>query len=221
MPILSSKSALLLTLLAAATAPVAAESTQSPAENAAAYVRVTNERADKIVATLGLAEAAQSRRVRDLIAGQYRALSAIQETRDARIKAAKGQPDATKGGIVATAKAATAEADAKVEQLHRDFLAQLSAELTPAQVELVKDGMTYGVLPLTFRVYQQMLPNLTAEQRQQILAWLTEAREHAMDGFTSEEKHAWFGKYKGRINNYLSKAGYNMKDAEKNLAKKP
>ncbi|HNZ81766.1 MAG TPA: DUF3826 domain-containing protein, partial [Bacteroidales bacterium] len=23
-------------------------------------------------------------------------------------------------------------------------------------------------------------------------------------------KHAWFGKYKGRINNYLSKRGYNL-----------
>jgi hypothetical protein len=77
--------------------------------------------------------------------------------------------------------------------------------------------MTYGVLPLTFRVYQEMLPNLTAEQKTQIHAWLVEAREHAMDGFTSEEKHAWFGKYKGRINNYLAAAGYDMKQAEKDM----
>ena len=41
-----------------------------------------------------------------------------------------------------------------------------------------------------------------------------------MDAGTSEEKHAIFGKYKGRINNYLSKAGYDMKQAEKNLAEK-
>jgi len=39
-----------------------------------------------------------------------------------------------------------------------------------------------------------------------------------MDGGSSEEKHAEFGKYKGRINNYLSKAGYDMKQAEKDLA---
>ena len=25
------------------------------------------------------------------------------------------------------------------------------------------------------------------------------------------KKHAWFGKYKGRINNYLSAAGYDLK----------
>jgi hypothetical protein len=38
-----------------------------------------------------------------------------------------------------------------------------------------------------------------------------------MDAGTSKEKHAWFGKYKGKINNYLSAEGYNMKLAEKNL----
>ena len=81
----------------------------------------------------------------------------------------------------------------------------------------MKDGLTYGVLPKTFQVYQEMLPDLTAEQKRQILAWLTEAREQAMDASTSDEKHAWFGKYKGRINNYLSKAGIDMKQAEKDM----
>jgi len=38
--------------------------------------------------------------------------------------------------------------------------------------------------------------------------WLAEAREHAMDAQSSNKKHEWFGKYKGRINNYLSKQGY-------------
>ena len=61
--------------------------------------------------------------------------------------------------------------------------------------------------------------SLTAEQKAQILAWLTEARELAMDGSTSDEKHAVFGKYKGKINNYLSKAGYDAKKAEQNLRK--
>jgi hypothetical protein len=32
-----------------------------------------------------------------------------------------------------------------------------------------------------------------------------------MDAGSSDEKHKWFGKYKGRINNYLSAAGYDMK----------
>jgi len=56
-----------------------------------------------------------------------------------------------------------------------------------------------------------MIPTLTEAQKKQIYAWLVEAREHAMDAESSEKKHAWFGKYKGRINNYLSAAGYNLK----------
>ena len=48
-------------------------------------------------------------------------------------------------------------------------------------------------------------------------AWLTEAREHAMDASTSDEKHGWFGKYKGRINNFLAQAGIDMKQAEKDM----
>jgi hypothetical protein len=56
-----------------------------------------------------------------------------------------------------------------------------------------------------------MVLNLTDEQKLQIKVWLTEARELAMDAGSSDEKHKWFGKYKGRINNYLSQAGYNMK----------
>jgi hypothetical protein len=38
-----------------------------------------------------------------------------------------------------------------------------------------------------------------------------------MDEGTSDEKHKVFGKYKGRINNYLAAAGYNLKAAETNL----
>ena len=79
----------------------------------------------------------------------------------------------------------------------------------------MKDGMTYGVLPITVKAYDDMLPNLTAEQKTQILTWLTEAREKAMDAGSSEQKHAWFGKYKGKINNYLSAAGINMNQAGK------
>ena len=99
-------------------------------------------------------------------------------------------------------------------------MARLEAELTPEQVNQVKDGMTYGVVPITFKRYRELLPDLTVEQQAEILANLLEAREYAMDAGSSDEKHAWFGKYKGRINNYLSAAGIDMKQAEKDLAER-
>ena len=71
--------------------------------------------------------------------------------------------------------------------------------------------MTYRVLPITFAAYLDMLPRLTNEQKDTIYYWLQVAREQAMDAGSSEKKHAVFGRYKGKINNYLSAAGYDMK----------
>jgi hypothetical protein len=175
------------------------------------------QRAEKIAASLDLADAAKTARVRDLIANQYRDLSAIHDGRDAQIKAAKELAGPDQAAADAATQRARDIAKAAQDRLHPEYLARLAAELTPAQVEQVKDGMTYGVVPLTFRAYQEMLPDLTTEQKAQLLAWLTEARELAMDGSTANEKHAIFGKFKGRINNYLAKAGIDMKKAEKDL----
>jgi len=198
-------------LSAAHAAPKAAESQP--------YTRIAEQRADKIVASLALASPTTAARVRDVIARQYVDLHALHAVRDARIAEAKSLPD--RAAATAAATSAKTSVDPQLTALHAAYLARLAEDLSPAQIERVKDGMTYGVLPLTFRVYQQMLPALTAAQKDQILAWLTEARELAMTGSTSSEKHAWFGKYKGRINNYLSAAGYDLKQAEKNLKAQP
>ena len=191
----------------------AAQTPAAPETKEAAYTRTITERAAKIVSKIDGLKAKDSVQVRDIIADQYRALNDIYEQQKTRKTALKAQPqtEATKAEL---AKLET-ETTAALDKLHPQFLKKLSRRLTPAQVDQVKDGMTYGVLPITMTAYNDMLPNLTAEQKAQMLAWLTEAREHAMDGGTSEQKHAWFGKYKGRINNYLSAAGIDMNQAGK------
>ncbi|MFO1450856.1 MAG: DUF3826 domain-containing protein [Opitutaceae bacterium] len=178
---------------------------------------VLEQRATKIATSLKLADPAKTTRVATLIANQYESLARIHALRDEKVKAAKASSPSDKTASEATITAARNEATAAQDQLHASYLTALATELSPAEIDQVKDGMTYGVLPLTFRVYQDMLPNLSAEQKAQIHAWLVEAREHAMDASTSEEKHGWFGKYKGRINNYLSAAGIDMKQAERDL----
>jgi hypothetical protein len=161
-----------------------------PQDEDTAYIRVITARAGKIVDKLGVGDAARALRVRAIIVQQYSDLNDIDQQKD------------------------TTGKTAKVDALHAAYLSRLGKELTPQQVDGVKDGMTYGVLPLTYNAYQDELPNLTAAQKAQILSWLTEAREYSMDAGSSKAKHAWFGKYKGRINNYLSKEGYDMKKAE-------
>ena len=183
----------------------------------AAYIKTTSDRAQKIVAKLGISDDAQAVRVRDIIAKQYRDLSALHARRDAArviTKAASGS--ASTGRDAADGDTETA---LELEQfrLHAAFVGRLSAELTAPQVDQVKDGLTFNVVPITFQRYQELLPDLTAEQKLEIHALLLEAREHAMDAGSSEAKHAVFGKYKGRINNRLSSAGFDLKAAERAL----
>ena len=179
---------------------------QTTESKEATYTRVVTERAGKIVATLGITDSKASARVQEAIAQQYRGLNTIH---DSRKEALANLTDA------AQKEAVNKEADEKLATLHKMYLTTLARDLTPQQIEQVKDGMTYSVLPITYKGYQAMLPDLTGEQKQQILAYLTEARERAMDEGSSEKKHAMFGKYKGRINNYLSAAGIDMKRASK------
>ena len=176
-----------------------------------AYTRVITERAGKIVATLGLPDSAAFLRVRTIVAGQYRALNTVYSDRDDRLKQLKNQSDKDKNTLDSLRKIVQQDVDAKIAQLHTAYLAKLGTELNPQQVDKVKDGMTYSVLEVTYHAYLDKLPNLNDEQKNRILSDLTEAREHAMDAESSEKKHAWFGKYKGRINNYLSAQGIDMK----------
>lgn len=209
-----------LWLLALVMNPLLAQSSDAPSEpKDVVYARTLNDRAAKITAALRLADPEKSNRVHRLVVEQYRALNAIHFVRDNEIQNAKANAGAEKAATAAATQAAREAAKPKLDKLHGEFLGRLSAELSSGQIDQVKDGMTYGVLPLTYSVYLKMYPDLTDEQKAQIKAWLTEAREIAMDGSTSEEKHAVFGKYKGRINNYLSKAGYDAKKAEQNLKK--
>ena len=174
------------------------------------YAATARTRAEKIVATLALADAAQISRVRDLLAGQYQALHDLHARRDAALASA-GTDESTR---------IRAETGKDLDRLHSAFLRALGDELAKDQIERIKDGMTYGVLPATLRVYHDMFPQLSPEQRERIRSWLEDAREEAMDAGTSREKHAVFGRYKGRINNFLSAAGFDLKQAERDLARR-
>jgi Protein of unknown function (DUF3826) len=174
------------------------------------YIKVTNERATKIVAKLALGNAEKEKAVTDIIAQQFRDLSEIQDGRDAEIKKIKEDTSLSKEKQNEKIDKLKVKADQSIEKLHKAYLKKLGKQLSEDKITEVKDGMTYGVLPITYAGYQDMLPALTKEQKEYIYNALVEAREHAMDGGSSKEKHGWFGKYKGRINNYLSKQGYDL-----------
>lgn len=210
----------LLTLLVLVLSGTSFAQQARTAEEEAAYTKTINQRAGKIVKKMNIADESKADRVQAIIADQYRNLSTIHDTHDAKVKSIKEQAGLAEDKKAKELDAIEKKATKQLDKLHKKYISKLSSELTPAQVDEVKDGMTYGVLPLTYNGYLDMLPDLTEEQKKQIMDYLVEARERAMDAGSSEKKHWWFGKYKGKINNYLSAAGYNMKKASEDWHKR-
>lgn len=183
------------------------------------YVESIVNRSQKIVDKLGLTDAKVAEDVCNVIANRYFELNDIYEIRDAKVKAVK-ESGLTGDAKNEALKAAENEKDAALYRSHFAFPASLSLFLNEEQIEAVKDGMTYGVVKVTYEATLDMIPSLKEEEKVQIYAWLVEAREFAMDAENSNKKHAAFGKYKGRINNYLAKRGDNLTKEREEWAKR-
>ena len=153
-----------------------------------AYVESIVKRSQKIVDKLELTDTVAAREVTTIIANRYFKLNDIYENNKER------------NAI-----------DAELYKHHFEFAADLANYVNDAQIEAIKDGMTYGVVPKTYKAHLEMIPKLKENEKLQILNWLKEAREFAIDASDSKSKHAWFGKYKGRINNWLTARGYDLK----------
>lgn len=177
-----------------------------------AYIKTITDRSVKIVNTLSIKDSTVFNKVVTQLVSQYSGLNKIQDDNKSNIAKIK-QETATETEIAARLKVAEDKKANDLQLLHQAFISSLQNVLSPEQVDLVKDGMTYRVFPITYAAYQDMLPALTETQKVKIYEWLKEAREIAMDAESSDKKHAVFGKYKGRINNYLSAEGYDLKKA--------
>lgn len=173
----------------------AAETNLSSAQAEANYTKAIEGRTDDILKILALNDTNKAAKVHDIIIAQYRALNAWHDANDGRLKAARADTNAV------------AQIRAPLNALHGAFLAKLAENLTPQQVDRVKDKMTYGKVQFTFAGYLAQYPDLPETNKEKILELLQEAREQAMDGGSAEEKTAVFQRYKGKINNYLSKQG--------------
>jgi len=145
-----------------------------------------NHRVDAIVGSLNITDSAAQTRVRTVL------LTDLRSVRDAH-----------NAGL---------QLD---ESIHQAFLAGLQADLTPAQVESVKDKLTINKLPLTYKVYHQILPNLKPEDDRVILGQLQKAREECLYVKNVDEMTPIFKKHKTEIEHYLVSRGYDWDKAYK------
>jgi len=160
------------------------------------YVETILGRARKVTDEFSQTYTPMGQNLRNIVANRYFELNDIYAERDSLKKTDK--------------KLAEAMCDSKLYRSHFAFDASLAKYLDPSRIERVKNVMTYNVVKVTYDAQCDMIPTLKDEEKQQILLWLKEARELAIDAESSNKKHEVFGKYKGRINNYLSKRGYDL-----------
>ena len=178
-----------------------------------AYRKTIHDRSAKIVAPLEIKDPAKNTLVLNYVMNQYFDLNEVHDGHKKVISDIKKQglpKEETDKGI----EAQEVKKSARLLQLHNAFIGHLKENLPDTQVDKIKDGMTYNVFHVTYTAYQDMIPLLTTPQKEKIKEWLEEAREKAMDEGSSDDKHKVFGKYKGRINNYLSSEGYDLKKEE-------
>jgi len=183
------------------------------------YMKMLTDRSAKIINTLGLTDSVKYRELVSIVTNQYVSVNEIQDQFKASAKEIKaGHTNKEEADSLVNIDAD--KKSRKLLELHKNYISRLSAKLSEDEVEKIKDGMTYNVLHVTYTAYLDEVQTLTQSQKEKIYNWLQEARELAMDEGSSEDKHKVFGKYKGRINNYLSAEGIDMKKAGEEWAKR-
>lgn len=181
------------------------------------YVETIKQRSKKVTDALNISGTEKGEQVLNIVANRYFKLNDIYAERDSLKAVAKTMTGDEKKQKMEYAEM---QKDQKLYKSHFGFIADLSVYLTDAEVETVKDVLTYNVVNVTYKAQCDMIPTLKEEEKVQILAWLKEGREYAIDAESSKKKHEAFGKYKGRINNWLSKRGYNLTKEREEWAKR-
>ena len=176
------------------------------AEKEAVYAITIEHRTMGILKLLNLSDVSISNAVHDVIVAQYHDLRVRDAAIDTRLK--------VDGKEVNYANRA-AQLASQSQPLHDQFLTRLATSLTPAQVEQVKDLMTFNKVKVTYDAYCAIIPGLTDADKAKVLELLKTAREEAIVGGSAPEKSAIFQKYKDQINAYLDANGHDTQQAFK------
>lgn len=102
-------------------------------------------------------------------------------------------------------------ASAQPKSYHADLMAGLRRELTEEQVETILDKYTSGKVAFTMRGYYAIVPDLTPTEATNILGFLKQAREQAVDYSNMKLVSAIFDIYKAKSEQYLNANGRNWK----------
>ncbi len=171
------------------------------------YADILERRVQDILTAVNVTDAVKQARLKNALLLQYRSLRLRDEVIQTRL--AEQEKAGTSGLTRETLLRNLSR------PLHDWFVGLLGTDLTPQQLETVKDKMTYNKVKVTFDAYCGIISNLTDADKAKIMELLKLAREEAMDGGSATEKSAIFQKYKDQINAYLDANGHNVAQAYK------
>jgi len=178
----------------------------TPDELEAIYTQAIEGRAQDIIESLELGEVAASPKVRAAIIGFYRALRARDAVADSYLESQGMDTSFDNPERIKLIEPVS-------RQLTSLFQATLTAYLTPEQIEIVKDKMTYNKVNVTYDAYCEIIPNLTDKEKAMIVQKLKVARDEAIDSGSADEKHAIFETFKEQINAQLTANGHDVQKA--------
>src|SRR4051794_11797629 len=161
---------------------------KTPEQIEAQYTDSLNRRANDIVTTIKVDDAAKVARVHDALVEHWRAVKAYHEKPGVELVTVEGMK----------AKIPN-PADPAVRAMHERHINALTANLSPEHVSAVKDKLTVGKLEFTYKGYEAIVPDLTPKEQTKIRELLTAAREEAIDARDTDAKSTVFKKYKKQI----------------------
>ena len=205
--------ATLLAVLSAALAPAADKTFP-----AAPTVSQAERRTTSLLKELKLTDAAQEARTRAILETHFRAMEQWHATHDPLLQPLWSEWAAKRTPPVKD-EAAAAKVGEKIDAIYasfrpqRDaFLTALAREISPAQIETIKNALTRSPgMDRTANAYIEMIPQFTEADKAFVRARFAIAREQAIDTTTSKEIEAFFKRQKVIVEAYIDEKGYDYR----------
>lgn len=109
---------------------------------------------------------------------------------------------------------------AQPSSYHENLMSGLRKDLTEEQVEVILDKYTVGKVAFTMKGYRAIVPDLTEAEEAQLLSYLKEAREMAVDYKNMKQISAIFEIYKTKCEQHLISNGRDWRALYKAFVKR-
>lgn len=167
---------------------------------------------NRILDSLRLTDKATHESVRNLLAHHYQKMEAIYAHKQQRTEAMSAmQLDSESKKKLEND--IWLESKGALDKQRDSFFETVGSWLDNSQIDLVKNEMTKNGIQKEMTRFADLLPTLKEEHKIQLFQYMLEARENALNVLTNRERNQWFTKFRGRANNYLSKEGYDLRQA--------